>query len=115
MPDAVSQLGTVGGITKALLDALDQIENRVAASLVGPDGKPSGTAIYMHLPTGIPIDPRITRTPGRPPVEVRRPASATTGRLTPLRNRRPQRPHLPARPAPSILRRPNPTRNWKSP
>jgi hypothetical protein len=50
MPDAVSQLGSVGGITKALLNALDQVESQVAASLVGPDGKPSGAAIYMHMP-----------------------------------------------------------------
>ena len=59
MSDAVSQLSNVGGITKALLDALDQIENQVAASLVGPDGKPSGTAIYMHMPMGYPIDPKM--------------------------------------------------------
>jgi hypothetical protein len=59
MPDAVSQLGSVGGITKALLNALDQIENQVAASLVGPDGKPSGTAIYMHMPIGYPVDPKM--------------------------------------------------------
>ena len=59
MSGAVSQLNNVGGITKALLDALDQIQNQVSKGLVGPDGKPSGTAIYMHLPTGIPIDPKM--------------------------------------------------------
>jgi hypothetical protein len=66
MPDAVSQLGAVGGITKALLDALDQIENQVAASLVGPDGKPSGTAIYMHMPIGYPVDPKMFANPWGP-------------------------------------------------
>ncbi len=58
MPDT-SQLNSVGNITKALLNALDQIEQYVSASQVGPDGKPSGTAIYMHMPTGYPIDPKM--------------------------------------------------------
>jgi hypothetical protein len=58
MPDAV-QLGSAGGITKSLLNTLDQIENQVAASLVGPDGKPSGTAIHMHMPIGYPVDPKM--------------------------------------------------------
>jgi hypothetical protein len=40
MPDAASQLNAVGSIAKALLDALDQIQNYVAASQIGPDGKP---------------------------------------------------------------------------
>jgi hypothetical protein len=59
MSGAVSQLNNVGGITKALLDALDQIETQVSHGLIGPDGKPSGTAIYMHLPTGIAVDPKM--------------------------------------------------------
>jgi hypothetical protein len=66
MPDAVSQLGAVGGITKALLDALDQIHSQVSAGLVGPDGKPSGTAIYMHMPTGHPVDPKMFANPWTP-------------------------------------------------
>lgn len=66
MPDAVSQLGTVGGVTKALLDALDVIQDQVAASQIGPDGKPSGTAIYMHMPTGYPIDPKMFANPWSP-------------------------------------------------
>ncbi|MFG2859604.1 hypothetical protein [Streptomyces sioyaensis] len=52
-------LDTVGGITKALLNALDQVQNYVAASQVGPDGKPSGTAVYMHMPMGYPVDPKM--------------------------------------------------------
>jgi hypothetical protein len=59
MPDAVSQLVSVGSITKALLNALDQIERAVSASQIGPDGKPSATAIYMHMPTGYPVDPKM--------------------------------------------------------
>lgn len=59
MPDASSQLSNVGSITKALLNALDQIENQVATSQIGPDGKPLGSAIYMHMPTGYPIDPKM--------------------------------------------------------
>ena len=52
-------LNSVGNISKALLDALDQIERYVSASQVGPDGKPLGSAIYMHMPTGYPIDPKM--------------------------------------------------------
>jgi hypothetical protein len=59
MPDAVSQLDNVGSITKALLNALDQIERQVSSSQIGPDGKPLGSAIYMHMPTGYPIDPKM--------------------------------------------------------
>lgn len=66
MPDAASQLGTVGGITKALLDALDQIHTQVSAGLIGPDGKPSGTALYMHMPVGIPVDPKMFANPWTP-------------------------------------------------
>ena len=66
MPDTGSQLSNVGSITKALLDALDQIENQVASSLVGPDGKPLGSAIYMHMPTGYPIDPKMFANPWTP-------------------------------------------------
>lgn len=66
MPDAVSQLNNVGNITKALLDALDQIESAVSQGLVGPDGKPSGSAIYMHMMNGIPIDPKDYANPWTP-------------------------------------------------
>jgi hypothetical protein len=66
MPDAVSQLGNVGSITKALLNALDQIERMVSSSQIGPDGKPSGTAIYMHMPTGYPVDPKMFANPWTP-------------------------------------------------
>jgi hypothetical protein len=66
MPDAVSQLGNVGSITKALLNALDQIERQVSASQIGPDGKPLGSAIYMHMPTGYPIDPKMYANPWSP-------------------------------------------------
>ena len=66
MPDTGSQLSNVGSITKALLDALDQIENQVASSQIGPDGKPLGSAIYMHMPTGYPIDPKMFANPWTP-------------------------------------------------
>lgn len=52
-------LSTAGGITKAMLDALNQVQNYVAASQVGPDGKPSGTAVYMHMPMGYTVDPKM--------------------------------------------------------
>ena len=40
MPDLQSSLNNVGAISKAMLNALDQIEQYVAASQIGPDGKP---------------------------------------------------------------------------
>lgn len=58
MPDMQDQLNAAGGIEKAMLNALDQIERYVAASQIGPDGKPSGTAVYMHMPMGYPVDPK---------------------------------------------------------
>jgi hypothetical protein len=56
---AGGSLNSMGNITKALLDALSQIEQYVAAGQIGPDGKPLSTAIYMHLPNGVPIDPKM--------------------------------------------------------
>jgi hypothetical protein len=57
MPE--DQLQITGGVTKALVDALDQIHTAVTASLANPDGSPSGTAVYMHMPVGRPIDPKM--------------------------------------------------------
>ena len=114
MPDAVSQLGSVGGITKALLNALDQIENQVAASLVGPDGKPSGTAIYMHMPIGYPVDPKMFANAWSPAGGDSGASFSDDGRLTRPQSRPPLRVLPPGRLARSIRRRPSPTRNWKS-
>jgi len=66
MPDLQTSLNNVGGITKALLNALDQIEQYVAACQIGPDGKPSGTAVYMHMPMGYPVDPKMFANPWTP-------------------------------------------------
>lgn len=57
MPE--NELQIAGGVTKALVDALDQIHTAVTASLTNPDGSPSGTAVYMHMPVGRPIDPKM--------------------------------------------------------
>lgn len=59
MPDMQSSLNNAGGIEKAMLNALDQVEQYVAASQIGPDGKPSGTAVYMHMAMGYPVDPKM--------------------------------------------------------
>jgi hypothetical protein len=59
-------LNTVGGITKALLNALDQIEQYAAASQIGPDGKPSGSSVYMHMPMGYAVDPKMFANPWTP-------------------------------------------------
>jgi len=66
MPDMQTSLNQAGGITKALLNALDQIQQYVAASQIGPDGKPSGTAVYMHMPMGYPVDPKMYANPWTP-------------------------------------------------
>jgi hypothetical protein len=66
MPDLQTSLDNAGGITKAMLSALNQIEQYVAASQIGPDGKPSGTAVYMHMPMGYTIDPKMYSNPWGP-------------------------------------------------
>jgi hypothetical protein len=60
------QLQVTGGITQALLDALDQVHSAVTANLTNPDGTPSGTAVYMHMPVGHPIDPKMYINPWTP-------------------------------------------------
>jgi hypothetical protein len=66
MPDLQTSLNNATGITKALYSALDQIEQYVSASQIGPDGKPSGTATYMHMAMGYPIDPKMYANPWTP-------------------------------------------------
>lgn len=61
-----NDLQITGGITQALLDALNQIHDAVAAQLVNPDGSPSGSAVYMHLPVGQPVDPKMYANPWTP-------------------------------------------------
>ncbi len=63
-----NQLKITGGITQALLEALNQLHAAVAAQLVNPDGTPSGTAVYMHLPIGQPIDPKMYVNPWTPAI-----------------------------------------------
>lgn len=66
MPDINDGLQITGGITKALLDALDQLHSSIAAQLTNPDGSPSGSAVYMHLPIGRSIDPKMYANPWTP-------------------------------------------------
>src|SRR3954447_13535374 len=61
-----NDLQVTGGITQALLEALNQVHTAVAASLVNPDGSPSRSAVYMHLPVGQPIDPKMYANPWTP-------------------------------------------------
>jgi hypothetical protein len=63
MPDV---LQATGAISSALSDALDQIYAGITARFVNPDGSPSGTAVYMHLPMGISIDPKEYANPWTP-------------------------------------------------
>lgn len=66
MPDINDGLQVTGGITKAMIDALNQLESAVAAQLCNPDGSPSGSAVYMHQPAGRPIDPKMYVDPWTP-------------------------------------------------
>lgn len=61
-----SQLTVTGGISQALVSALDQVYSLIEAGLTGPDGQPDGTAVYMHLPVGISVDPRQYANPWSP-------------------------------------------------
>jgi hypothetical protein len=63
---ANEELAVTGGISQALIDALNQIHLAVTAQLTNPDGSPSGSAVYMHLPVGIPIDPKMYAFPWTP-------------------------------------------------
>ncbi|MFE0368406.1 hypothetical protein [Streptomyces tendae] len=78
-----SQLQTSGGVTQTLVAALDQIHSAITARMVGPDGKPSGTAIYMHLPVGYPIDPTMYSYPWTPAGGSTSAAVTSDGRFAP--------------------------------
>lgn len=96
------QLQVTGGVTQALLAALDQVHSAITARMVGPDGKPSGTAVYMHLPVGHPIDPSMYSYPWTPAGGSSAPARARTAGSPPL--------PLPLRPRP---RAPLPRLLWR--
>ncbi|KGE02514.1 hypothetical protein [Rhizobium sp. YS-1r] len=77
-----NELQITGGITQALLDALNQIHTAVAAQLVNPDGSPSRSAVYMHLPVGQPIDPKMYANPWTPAGGSAYGAVSNTGAFT---------------------------------
>jgi hypothetical protein len=93
MPDTPqSELKDAGAMTGALLSALDQIVDRVLGKqTVDKSGKPLRQVAYMHLPNGIPIDPRDFRDPWRPSGGATLSAMREDGKL----------PELPTIPAPS--------------
>jgi hypothetical protein len=67
MPDAQDQLQQAGGLTAALLDTLDQLVDRVLGKqAVDKTGKPLRQVAYMHMPNGLPIDPRQYADPWTP-------------------------------------------------
>jgi hypothetical protein len=66
MPTLQTSLDAQGAITKTMLNALNQIEQYVAQSQIGPDGKPNGSAVYMHMPIGYPVDPKMFANPWTP-------------------------------------------------
>ncbi|WP_375430646.1 hypothetical protein [uncultured Friedmanniella sp.] len=61
------QLEQAGGITKALLDTLDQLVDRILGQqTVDKSGKPLRQVAYMHMPNGLPVDPRQYANPWTP-------------------------------------------------
>jgi hypothetical protein len=67
MPDPQEQLERAGGLTAAMLDMLDQLVDRVLGKqTVDKDGKPLRQVAYMHMPNGLPIDPRQYANPWTP-------------------------------------------------
>ncbi|MDX6302405.1 MAG: hypothetical protein QOF53_3619 [Nocardioidaceae bacterium] len=68
MPDTPQdQLNKAGGITAALLDTLDQLVDRILGQqTVDKSGKPLRQVAYMHMPNGLPIDPRQYANPWTP-------------------------------------------------
>jgi hypothetical protein len=67
MPDAQDQLDQAGGLSVALFDALDQLVDKVLGKqTVDKDGKPLRQVAYMHMPNGLPIDPRQYANPWTP-------------------------------------------------
>uniref|UniRef100_UPI003514FE06 hypothetical protein n=1 Tax=Streptomyces calvus TaxID=67282 RepID=UPI003514FE06 len=78
-----TELQASGGVTQALVAALDQIHSAITARMVGPDGKPSGTAVYMHLPVGYPIDPTMYSFPWTPAGGSTSAAVTSDGRFAP--------------------------------
>ncbi|MCX5416007.1 hypothetical protein [Streptomyces sp. NBC_00059] len=78
-----SQLQVSGGVTQALVAALDQIHSAITARMVGPDGKPSGSAVYMHLPVGYPIDPAMYSFAWSPAGGATSAAVSSDGRFAP--------------------------------
>jgi hypothetical protein len=77
------ELQRAGAITKALLAALDQVHAGITESLKGPDGQPSNTALYMHMPVGHPIDPAMYSYPWTPAGGSTAATVSTTGQFVP--------------------------------
>ena len=70
-----------GGITAALLDTLDQLVDRVLGKqTVDKDGKPLRQVAYMHMPNGLPIDPRQYANPWTPAGGATLPGCSRTAR-----------------------------------
>jgi hypothetical protein len=67
MPDVQEQIDKAEGLTAALLDMLDQLVDRVLGKqTVDKNGKPLRQVAYMHMPNGLPIDPRQYADPWTP-------------------------------------------------
>ena len=106
MPD---ELQVTGGVTKALLAALEQIHTAVSARLVEGDGSPSKTALYMHLPAGQPIDPKMYSNPWTPAGSVYGAMSNTGGFAATPAVTPPLAPGAPASPAAQLATGPAPS------
>jgi hypothetical protein len=107
-----------GNLAGALMDMFSQLVDKALGSqTVDKDGKPLREVCYMHLPMGIPIDPRdhsyLWRTSRTPAVSTRRRAVGPLAALrrASLRRRLGPRQAAEARPLLHRKRHPKPTRS----
>jgi hypothetical protein len=62
-----AQLAVSGGLAQALLATLDALESRALGTQpTDSKGKPTGTALYLHMTAGLPIDPKQFANPWTP-------------------------------------------------
>jgi hypothetical protein len=86
MPDTPqSELNDAGAMSATLLNMLDTVVDRVLGKqTIDKSGKPLRQVAYMHLPNGIPIDPRDFRDPWKPSAGATLSSMRESGKLPEL-------------------------------
>src|SRR5437016_363358 len=63
-----AELAVSGDLAETILATLDKLEGKVLGTQpVDSKGKPTGTALYLHMTAGLPIDPKQFANPWNPP------------------------------------------------